>query len=76
MKKCKICNYVWQVLIALDQLLNALLGGDADETVSSRAGKRRHEATWAKWLCWFLDKLDPKHCQEAIEEDEGGNATF
>lgn len=30
-------RYLKQVLIAFDQLINALLGGWADETLSSRA---------------------------------------
>ncbi len=31
-----------QILIALDQLINALHGGWADETISSRAWRLRH----------------------------------
>ena len=31
--------YVWNVLIGLDQFCNAILGGDPDETMSSRMGK-------------------------------------
>ena len=30
-------NYLYHVLVALDQLINALLAGHADETLSSRA---------------------------------------
>ena len=70
-KDCKICKYFWNMLIAVDQLVNTALGGDPDETISSRAGKRQHEATWARWLCWFLGKIDNNHCNESIEEDEG-----
>lgn len=38
-------KYIWNVLIALDQLGNALTGGFADETMSSRMGKHlaKHE---------------------------------
>ena len=32
-------SYFKNVLIGIDQLVNALLGGDPDETVSSRVGK-------------------------------------
>ena len=70
-KDCKFCNYIWNILIAIDQFFNALFGGDPDETISSRAGKVQHEAKWAKWLCWFLNKLDTNHCKDSIEEDEG-----
>ena len=71
-KDCKPCKYVWNVLIAFDQFFNALFGGDPDETISSRAGKDQKKGRlWAKWLCWFLNKLDTNHCRESIEEDEG-----
>lgn len=30
-------RYLWRILLALDQLGNALLNGDEDETISSRA---------------------------------------
>jgi hypothetical protein len=33
-------QYVWRLLIAIDQLLNTLFFGDEDETISSRLGKR------------------------------------
>lgn len=63
--------YVWNILIAIDQLANALIGGDHDETISSRAhkGKSRY-ICWAI-LCWFLEKIDPNHCQRVVECDEG-----
>jgi hypothetical protein len=32
-------QYIWRVLLALDQLGNALTGGSEDETISSRMGK-------------------------------------
>lgn len=66
-------RYIWNVIISLDQLVNTLLGGSPDETISSRAGKRQHKSVWAKWLCWILNKLDTNHCKDAIEEDEGKN---
>lgn len=70
-KDCKICKYFWNILISIDQLANTLLGGDPDETISSRAGKKRDHQLWAKCLCWFLNKLDTNHCQKSIEKDEG-----
>lgn len=70
-KDCRICRYFWNILIAVDQLANALLGGDPDETISSRSGKRQHEQAWAKYLCKFLNWIDTDHCQKSIEEDEG-----
>jgi len=71
-------RYLWNVLIGVDQLGNALLGGDPDETVSSRMGKilgrRKHRCRVCRLLCRLLDKIDPNHCAAAIETDEGGRA--
>lgn len=65
-------RYIVNVLLALDQLLNAVLGGYPDETISSRAGKARLEQKrWACVLCKFLDIFDKDHCLDAIEADEG-----
>lgn len=32
-------TYIWNILIAIDQLVNTLFGGFADESISSRAAK-------------------------------------
>ena len=70
-------KYVWNVLIGIDQLANAILFGDPDETISSRLGKRARSGKkdWVtRFLCWALDKIDRNHCEDAIEEDEGNDA--
>lgn len=67
--------YVMNVLVAIDQLVNAILGGDPDETISSRAAK--DQAAGRRWgciLCRWLDRLDPGHCEKSIEHDEGRDA--
>ena len=71
-------NYIIGVLIGIDQLANAILAGNPDETISSRIGKtkRRHGGVipWRyplrKIVDWFLEKLDPNHSIDAIEDDE------
>lgn len=75
-KNCKLCQYVWNLLTAIDQLGNAILGGDPDETISSRAGKDEKKGRkWAIYLCWLLNKLDTDHCDKSKEIDEGyGNS--
>lgn len=65
----------WNMLIALDQLGNAWLGGDPDETISSRASKRLHKTGW-RLLGRFLDTIDPGHMKRAREDDEGGDAAW
>lgn len=67
-------TYVMRVLLALDQLGNALLGGDEDETISSRIGKAKLRADLplaVAGLDILLDLLDANHSIDAIEWDEG-----
>jgi len=65
-------RYVWNLLIALDQLVNTILAGYPDETVSSRAGTAAKKGRrWGCVLCGLLDRLDPGHCDRSIERDEG-----
>ncbi len=67
-------GWIKDILIGVDQLGNALLRGDPDETISSRAAKAQLKGkTWGCVLCKFLDKIDPDHCQKSIEKDEGKN---
>lgn len=65
-------GWIKDILIGVDQLGNALLRGDPDETISSRAAKSAARGKrWGCVLCKFLDKLDPNHCEKSIETDEG-----
>jgi len=67
----KIGRYLLNWLIWIDQGLNTALGGDPDETLSSRLGKHRARCRLCDWLCRVLDRIDPGHCADAIEADEG-----
>ena len=67
-------QYFWNILISIDQLLNTLIGGDPDETISSRCGKRKIKV--CKWLCKALHMFDKNHCEESIEIDEGKRELF
>lgn len=68
-------RYLFNILIALDQLLNALAKGDPDETISSRAGKYvvRGRGWFPCQLCKLLDIVfrQKDHCKNSIELDEG-----
>lgn len=67
-----IKQYIWKQLIAFDQSINALFNGDADETISSRAGKAMiNGKRWGCVLCRVLDWFDKGHCIKNIEYDEG-----
>ena len=65
-------GYLWNIGVWLSQGLNTVFrGGSPDETLSSAAGKAKSEGrTWGSFLCWFLDWVDPGHCEKSIEEDE------
>lgn len=65
-----IKQYLTNILISLDQLLNTLRGGDPDETLSSVAAKNLHKREW-HMLGSFLEMIDHGHLKRAIENDEG-----
>ncbi|HYD43665.1 MAG TPA: hypothetical protein VEA79_00210 [Phenylobacterium sp.] len=69
--KGRLKGWPMRLLVALDQLANALLLGLPDETISSRAAKAaRRGKRWGCVLCWLLDKIDRDHCERVIELDE------
>jgi hypothetical protein len=70
MKKLK--KYCFNILLSIDQFLNVLLGGDPDETISSRAAKLEYKEKSARVFCKILSFfLGKDHCQKSLEPDEG-----
>lgn len=70
-------RYIMNWLRWLDEGINVLTGGDANETLSSRAGKGAKEGKrWACLLCRFLDLIQKDHCARSINVDDGANATL
>lgn len=74
----KLKLYAYHNLIALDQMLNALTGGAADETLSSRTyrgailvstPKKRWKVLYRLINLLFMDK---NHCQKAYESEING----
>ena len=68
--------YAKSVLIALDQLLNAILGGWPDETLSSRAW-RWDAAGVRRWPRRIIDAVallfrDRDHCRRSFESERLG----
>ena len=61
----------FQILIAIDQLINTLFGGMADETLSSRAYRLELERgrSWARKLIDALFWFDKSHCKESYESE-------
>ena len=59
-----------QILIALDQLANTLLGGMADETLSARAWRTQSPLHLLIDAIFFWDRQGPKrHCQLSYESE-------
>ena len=74
-KKSKLKIWGYHVLIAIDQLFNALIGGAADETLSSRTyrGAMLAEKPRKRWrvLYRMINGLffDKNHCKTAYESE-------
>jgi len=68
----KLKHHLLQVGIAIDQLLNTILGGWADETFSSRCWRKRAYPRWNR-ARHFVDALffwqREGHCREAYESE-------
>lgn len=71
--KSTVQQIALNVMYSIDQLGNAVIGGDPDETISSRAGRAVQEGRCkgCKLLCWLLDKFDKDHCQKYLEKNRG-----
>ena len=69
-------GYGKSVLIALDQLVNALFGGWPDETISSRAWRWELAGvrSWPRRLRAGLALIlgDKDHCRESFESERLG----
>lgn len=63
------------VLVSIDFLVNAVWGGDPEETISSRAGKlvRAGDRGFAYVLCRMLNWFQKDHCVRNIQASEGSD---
>jgi hypothetical protein len=69
-------SYILNLLLSLDQLGNAIIGGDCDEIISGALGKivvenKLEGRPLATTLVYMLNELDENHCLDAIEFDRG-----
>ena len=71
-------RYIWNILISIDQFINTVLGGDPDETISSRMGKHlaKHDCPFCNFMCGLLNLIQKDHCVKSIEADEGKDQVF
>ena len=71
----KFKNWALQVLIALDQLANAIIGGWADETICARVYRNARKGYWYAILaekilnCIFRILGDKSHCETAYNSE-------
>lgn len=66
-------TYAKAVLIAIDQLMNAVLGGWPDESLSSRAWRWEQDGirSWPRKLIDALFFMEKEHCRQSyISERE------
>ena len=62
-------SYMLNVLIGVDQLGNALLGGMPDETISSRCGRGAGRYWYWRFLGRLLNWIQPGHIQMAMASE-------
>jgi len=64
-------NYLRNVGLALDRFLNAVTGGDSNETVSLRAATRATTPPPKKWACvlckWLSLTVERDHCAKTLD---------
>ena len=66
---CLFCRYLINLSIAVDVMMNTLLGGSPHETISSRLGRAESGGnSWARVICNALSKIfsQPEHCRRSI----------
>lgn len=68
----RVYQYVFNVGLAGSQFISAILGGDPDESICSRAGRAKLSGSLiGVVLVFLLDSLMGKdHCVNSIEPDE------
>ena len=70
-------RYLMNILLLLDLAANTVLGGDPQETLSSRFAKAAQDSKWyGRWACRLLGWVDPGHCQKALDPHEGDRAVW
>lgn len=63
-----------RILIALDQLVNAIFNGWPDETISSRAWRweQKGKRSWPRKMIDTIFFWEQNHCQGSYENEKTG----
>lgn len=62
-------RYLKNLLVSFDQLVNAILGGDPDEFLSTRLARGRDTCAACRFVCRVLDWIDAGHCDRSLRSD-------
>ena len=62
--------YLRNILVGLDQMFNAIFGGDPDETMSSRVYRYKDKNWCARVVYKCLNWIDPQHCEQSLEPEQ------
>lgn len=65
-----IQQYLWNILVSIDQLFNTLFGGSPDETLSSRVGRNYRGTFIEKSINFAFSWYEDDHCQNNIEPED------
>jgi hypothetical protein len=68
----KLSQYLFNILVSIDQFGNTLAGGAPDETISSRLGRNYRGSWFEKLVDWGAYQITGKkdHCEDALEPPE------
>ena len=65
-------RYVWNIVQALNRLLNAVLGGTDKEYMSSRICRYRDRHWLAGLMYRLLNSIETDHCEKALADCQQG----
>lgn len=65
-------KYLWNILQALDRLLNAIFGGTDKEYMSSRVYRYKDKNSFAKLIYTILNTIEYLHCEKAYYDSQIG----
>ena len=65
-------HYIWNVVQALNRLINSLWGGTDKEYMSSRILRYKDKNSVAKIMYFVLNKIETNHCEKAYLDCQKG----
>jgi hypothetical protein len=69
-------EYFFNVLVSVDQLINALTAGNPDETISSRTWRERPNSNMRKVIDFLFSWHEKDHCRKSYERELARQRAF